>query len=201
MEYPCTVIIGQKETRKTDSLLRELVIPAYKRNNRPVLIVAQEKAWSHLQYGFAATSSIEELKNFCTKGKGIMMFLLTNLRKPWIEQVYTVIGECFRDGTLILEDCTSYVKSNAMAAIQNIFVNNKNFRFNVFMSYHTVNLPDFVRDHTSHIRLHKSHSAVDKNLPKYERYYASCFDEFYEAWKRVQGHTNHFYHETIETGI
>lgn len=201
LEYPCMVFVGQKGTRKTDTIMRKFVLPAWKRNRRKVLIVAQALAWTHEQLGLASTSSVQQLERFCKGNNGILVYLLTDLDKRNIKQVYGIIGDHFRNGTIVLEDCTSYVDSSAITAVKNIFINNKNFRCNVFMSYHSIDTPKFVRENTTHFMLHKSVSAMDKNISKYQRYYPTCFDAMYAAWQRVQDHPTQYYHELIETGI
>lgn len=201
LEFACMVFVGQKGVRKTDTIMRKLVIPVYNKNKRKVLIVAQAMAWTHEQYGLESTSSITELTSFCKGNNGILVYLLTDLDKRKVKEVYTIIGQHFRNGTIVLEDCTSYVDSSAITPIRNIFINHKNFRCNVFMSYHSIDTPKFVRENTTHFVLFKSISSMDTNERKYRNYYPTCYPTMLAAWHRVQAHPTQYYHETIETGI
>lgn len=108
-------------------------------------------------------------------------------RNKDIEQMYNAIADHFRNGLLILDEWTTYVKYNPPEWQVDIINNHRNYGLEVFFVVHQMlRVPSFFSrgDMLSKIILFDTGEAnitYNQILKKY-----SCADALWEAWQRVQ---------------
>lgn len=209
--YQTNLIIGGKGQGKS-SLLREIIDEYYDKytvayqtsNYKPRVFVhdmSSSRAFSDIpnlenvanylskKHGFGLESPLDLLKKKDTNGdyfwKHGMLRYVTRKTKD-IKEMYQVLGDHFKNGLVVLDEWTSYVRKNPPDWQIELINNHRNFGLEVFIVCHQLMSvpPFFVRgDMVSNIILFKT---GEKNLTdKMIKDKYSCADKLLPAYRKL----------------
>lgn len=101
-------------------------------------------------------------------------------------KMFQFLARYYRNGTLVIEDTTTYLHGNVPEPVRKWIIQHKNFGIDLFTTYHDLHMPPFVRKYVTHIVLFKNGSEMDNNPRKYREMYEKDIDKILSAWRKVE---------------
>jgi len=179
------IMVGGKGTGKSTELAK--LAAAYPKD-RKVLICDVNGSPAYNAYQEIQPEAIPRLRSGIAKIYGVPT-----------ENTLEIIRKHFRDGMIIYEDCTSYIRSNPQASIRMFLADHRMMGCDLVFTFHGLSfIPPFFRFMCAYIIIKKTPEALEdvqalSKLPNKEA--------ILEAFQRVSKHKDRYYSETVETFI
>lgn len=189
------IVVGRKGTGKS-TYLNNLAEQYAKSTGRRVLIydVNGSPAYSKHQ-----KLSKAQFKYWCENGlKGIKRFYLGDEND---REAFTIIRNYFKDGLLIMEDCTKYINANPQPYVKPLLVDNRMWGADIIYTFHSIKrVPPFFWEMSSYLTIFKTNEVLRENDRKWEDRIVN-WEGVYAARQKVLKNKDPYYSVTIETGV
>lgn len=177
-----SVIIGGRGTGKT-TYLKEKIL---KVNRLPKVLVMD--TFPHPSYEDFQIIPGEKLR-LLKKGNKRVIGSNTNENLDAINQYY-------KNGLLVFEDCTKYIKANVQDSVRNLLIDSKQKNLDIILMYHSIGQtpPDIFRL-CDFVVLFKTGEQWDNSWKKIPNAH-----EVKNAFEKVNEHPSKYHHITIRIG-
>jgi hypothetical protein len=182
------VIVGRKGTGKS-TFLNERAKAYYKAHpDKKVLIIDVNGSPAYKEH-----PELDHTK-FARWNKGVYRFYDSDHKK-----MFDYICKHFKNGLIILEDCTKYIPANPGGQVKALLVDHRMWNADLIFTFHSFKrIPLFFWEMVSYVTILKTQEDFENsrnkvNIPNYEAVAA--------ARKKVIAHKNPYYNLTVETLI
>ena len=181
-----SAMVGMKGTGKSTDLAQ--IARAVGKNSK---VLVMDVNGSPAYAGFKAIEA-KDIKRW--KGNGIAKIIGTPSKETLL-----VTAADFRDGLVIFEDSTKYIKGNVPPDILNFLVDHRMFRCDLIFTFHAIKrIPPQFWEMISYVVLKKTMETFDAGTYKNK---VPCFEKMLEAFEKVKAHKDPYYSITVETMI
>lgn len=142
-----------------------------------VLIGSDVPAYSN----FYRLKDYAELERWAKNGTGFAKFF-DNDKKEMLLRV----AEWYRNGILIIEDATHYIRGYIPDEVMRFFVDHKNFGVDLFFVYHFLQINPKIKMLATDMVLFKVADSVKTHRKKFEEIYGDNFEEILKAYEEIQ---------------
>jgi hypothetical protein len=167
---PCelNLVFGDKNQGKSSYIVQTVkqIFEA-----RPTKILSIIKSDSIAYSGFRRLNSYNELNAFCSGGVGFAKFFDNNGGHQAKKEMMRFLGNNFRNGILIIEDATAFMRGHIPDDFIDWIVNHKNYGVDVFLVYHFLkNVPFSFKMLYNNLVLFKVPDNIEHNQSEYKEY-------------------------------
>lgn len=187
------VIAGRKYTGKS-TYLNKRAIKYAKATGKKVLIIDVNGSPAYSKHQLLNERSfVEWCKNV---GKGIKRFYLSD-----IDKMLDMVQAHFKNGLIIFEDCTKYIKANPQDHIKAYLVDHRMWNVDLFFTFHALMfIPKFFFMMVSYYHVFKTQDILegrDRELSKrFPNYFA-----LKKAWEKLMAQDDNYKSVTVPTLI
>src|SRR6476469_4342001 len=181
------LIVGRKRTGKSTYANEVAKKYAKAHPNKRVLIIDVNGSPAYAEH------QLIDRALFLRWQKGVKRFYESDH-----EEMFAFISERFRNGLIIFEDCTKYIKPNPSQQVKTILLDHRMWDADLFFTFHSLmRVPKFFWEMVSWVVLKKTQDEeaeiLKRPIPNKK--------EVLAAFRRVMAAKSEFAHETVETLI
>lgn len=184
-------IAGRKNTGKS-TWLEERARKMKANTGKKVLIIDVNASPAYSHYQLLSYNGLESwCKNHDT---GIKRFFDSDYDK-----MFSVIPKHFKNGGLILEDCTKYIPAIPSPEIKTYLVDHRMWNVDLFFTFHALEfIPKFFFKMITHYTVFKTQDILDNRDRELRKRFPN-YDVLKKAWDDVMKSSNEHANRTVPT--